>query len=68
MTTTHSVAPTLLVAIDIFKHRHEVLIGIPGRTRRRRIAVMNTQEDFQRVSAALAGYNLPVRIRFDATW
>jgi hypothetical protein len=68
MTATHSIAPTLLVAIDISKHRHEVLIGIPDRTRRRRIAVINTQEDFQRVSAALAGYNLPVRIGFEATW
>jgi transposase len=67
MTTTHSIAPTLLVAIDISKHRHEVLIGVPGRTRRRRLTVMNTLEDFKRLSAALVGYDLPVRIGFEAT-
>ena len=36
MTAIHSTAATLLVAIDISKHRHEVLIGIPGKMRRRR--------------------------------
>lgn len=35
MTATYSTAPTLLVAIDISKHRHEVLIGDPGKKRRR---------------------------------
>jgi hypothetical protein len=29
MTVTHSTVLTLLVAIDISKHRHEVLIGVP---------------------------------------
>ncbi len=29
---TYSTIATLLVAIDIFKHRHEVLIGVPGNT------------------------------------
>jgi len=67
MTATHSIAPTLLVAIDISKHRHEVLIGIPGKTLRRRMTVMNTLEDFQRLSGALASYDLPVRIGFEAT-
>jgi hypothetical protein len=27
----HSTASTLLVAIDISKHRHEVLMAIPGK-------------------------------------
>jgi hypothetical protein len=67
MTATLSIAPTLLVAIDISKHRHEVLIGIPGKTRRRRLTVMNTLEDFQRLSVAFASYDLPVRIGFEAT-
>jgi hypothetical protein len=31
MTANYSTATTLLVAIDISKHRHEVLIGVPGR-------------------------------------
>jgi len=77
MTATHSIAQTLLVAIhcrqdmqsmserDISKHRHEVLIGIPGKTRRRRLTIMNTLEDFQRLSAVLSSYDLPVRIGFE---
>src|SRR6056297_2262177 len=67
MTATHSIAPTLLVAIDISKHRHEVLIGIPGKKRRRRITITNTLDDFQRLSAVLASYDMPVRIGFEAT-
>lgn len=67
MTTTNSIASTVLVAIDISKHRHEVLIGVPGKKRRRRITNFNTLEDFRRLSAALAGYDLPVRIGFEAT-
>ena len=35
MTATHATASTLLVVIDISKHRHEVLIGFPGKKRRR---------------------------------
>jgi hypothetical protein len=65
MTAKQSTVATVLVAIDISKHRHEVLIGIPGKTRRRRLTVMNTLEDFHRLSAALASYDLPVRIGFE---
>jgi hypothetical protein len=67
MTATHSTAATVLAAIDISKHRHEVLIGIPGKRRRRRMTITNTLEDFQRLSAALASYDLPVRIGFEVT-
>jgi len=67
MTIHHTNPATLLVAIDISKHRHEVLIGIPGKKRRRRMTVTNTLEDFRRLSAALASYDLPVRIGFEAT-
>lgn len=42
MTATHSTPTTVLVAIDISKHRHEVLIGIPGKKRRRRMTITNT--------------------------
>jgi hypothetical protein len=63
MTATHSIASTVLVAIDISKHRHEVLIGVPGKMRRRRMTIMNTLEDFHRLSAALVNYDLPVRIK-----
>jgi hypothetical protein len=67
MTATYSAAPTLLVAIDISKHRHEVLIGAPGKTRRRRMTITNTLDDFGRLVATLSGYGLPVRIGFEAT-
>lgn len=38
----------VLVAIDISKTRHEVLISIPGKKRRRRLTVLNQLEDFKR--------------------
>ncbi|SFQ78437.1 hypothetical protein SAMN05421764_1231, partial [Donghicola eburneus] len=53
MTVNHSTTATVLVAIDISKHRHEVLIGVPGKKRRRRMTILNTLEDFQRLSGAL---------------
>ena len=53
MTATDTNASTLLVAIDISKHRHEVLIGVPGKKRRRRMTILNTLDDFQRLSATL---------------
>ena len=66
MAVNHSTAATVLVAIDISKHRHEVLIEIPGKKRRCRMTIMNTLEDFQRLSAALISYDLPVRIGLEA--
>lgn len=57
----------LLAASDIPKHRYEVLIGIPGRKRRRRLTITNTLDDFQRLATALASYDRPVRIGFEAT-
>lgn len=67
MTAHYSAAATVLVAIDSSKHRHELLIAIPGKKRRRRLTVMNTLEDFHRLSTTLASYGLPVRIGFEAT-
>lgn len=67
MTAINSFASTVLVAIDISKHRHEVLIGIPGKKRRRRLTIMNTLEDFERLAGFIAGYQMPVRIGFEAT-
>ncbi|NVO29201.1 IS110 family transposase, partial [Donghicola sp. C2-DW-16] len=58
---------TVLAAIEIAKSRHEVLIAIPGKTRRRRLTVLNRQEDFDRLIQALTGYGLPVRVAFEAT-
>ena len=67
MTAPDTTASTLLVAIDISKHRHEVLIGVPGKKRRRRLTITNTLDDFQRLASILMDYDLPVRIGFEAT-
>ena len=67
MTATDTNASTLLVAIDISKHRHEVLIRVPGKKLSRRLTILNTLDDFQRLSATLASYGMPVRIGFEAT-
>lgn len=48
----------VLVAIDIAKARHEVLIAIPGKKRRRRLTVLNQMEDFQRLITSLASYGM----------
>lgn len=57
----------ILVAIDIAKHRHEVLMAVPGKPRRQRMTLTNTTEDFQRLIAILRDYRMPVRIGFEAT-
>lgn len=57
----------VLVAIDISKARHEVLIAVPSKTRRRRLTVLNRLDDFARLSNTLLDYDRPVRIAFEAT-
>ena len=57
----------VLVAIDIAKARHEVLIAIPDQKRRRRLTVLNEFADFNRLATALKGYGRPVRVAFEAT-
>ncbi len=59
--------PPILAAIDIAKARHEVLIAIPGKKRRRRLTVLNQLDDFNRLITTLASYGLPVRVAFEAT-
>ena len=56
-----------LVGIDISKHRHEVLIAAPGKTRRRRLTITNGTGDFMRLIAILREYGMPARIGFEAT-
>lgn len=58
---------SVLVAIDIAKHRHEVLIAVPGKKRRRRMTIQNTREDYHRLISLLSNYGLPIRIGFEAT-
>ena len=52
MTAQHPTrSDAVLVGIDIAKHRHEVLIAAPGRARRRRLTVLNTRAEFDRLVA-----------------
>ncbi|WP_164876177.1 IS110 family transposase, partial [Falsirhodobacter deserti] len=63
----HTLDARVLVGIDISKHRHEVLIATPGKSRRRRMTVLNTADDYRRLIAALIEYGLPVTVGFEAT-
>ncbi len=55
----------ILVAIDIAKARHEVLIAIPGKKRRRRLTVLNQLDNFKRLITTLASYGFPVQVAFE---
>ena len=44
-----------------------MLIEVPGKKRRRRVTVLNTLEDFQRLVNLLTDYERPVRVAFEAT-
>ena len=57
----------VLVGIDISKHRHEVLLAVPGKQHRRRMTLTNAKADFDRLVTVLRDYGLPVRIGFEAT-
>ena len=49
----------VLVATAIAKARHEVLIAVAGKKRRRRLTVLNALADFTRLIAALKDYGPP---------
>ena len=57
----------VLVAIDIAKSRNEVLIEVPGQNRRRRLTVLNTRADHDRLIALLTELGKPVACAFEAT-
>jgi transposase len=57
----------VLVAIDVAKHRNEILIEEPGRTRRRRLTVLNTRAEHDRFVETLGAYGAPVVAGFEAT-
>lgn len=63
----HDPDTRILVGNDISKHRHEVLIAIPGMIRRRRLAMTNCTDDFQRLIGILLEYSMPVQVGFEAT-
>ena len=60
-------APATLVAIDIAKHRHEVLIEAPGHQRRRRLTILSNKAEYDRLVATLMAHASPVLIGFEAT-
>jgi hypothetical protein len=51
-------APATLVAIEIAKHRHEVLIEAPGQSRRRRLTILNTKAEPRRIFRRLVGLDI----------
>lgn len=59
--------PVVLVAIDIAKDCHEVLIEAPRWRSRKRMRVHNTAEDFRALAAYLCSLGAPVRIGFEPT-
>jgi transposase len=57
----------VLVAIDVAKTRNEVLIEVPGQPHRRRLTVLNTRPEHDRLVALLTGLGQPVTCAFEAT-
>jgi transposase len=58
---------SILVAVDISKARNDVLIEIPGKTRRIRLTVLNSRSEHDRFLERLTGFDRPVIIGFEAT-
>ena len=68
MTKFHSTPPdAVLVAIDMSKHRQEVLLERPEGGRRRRMTVMATKADYDRLADDLTATGRPVIVGFEAT-
>jgi len=59
--------PAVLVAIDIAKLRHDVLIEAPGWKSRKRMILPNTATEFRLFADFLHGLKHPVRVVFEAT-
>ncbi|EZQ14618.1 hypothetical protein CF98_18970 [Halopseudomonas bauzanensis] len=60
-------ADAVLVAIDIAKARNEVLIEAPNHKRRRRLPVLNSRAEHDRLIELLQTYGRPVVCGFEAT-
>ena len=67
MTLQSTSNDAVLVAIDVTKTRNEIPIEEPGRTRRRRMTVLNAKADHDRFVDALGRYGDPVVAGFEAT-
>jgi transposase len=60
-------ADAVLIAIDMAKNRQEVLIERPEGGRRRRMTVLATKADYDRLAEQLAAIGRPIVIGFEAT-
>jgi hypothetical protein len=60
-------ADAVLVAIDIAKLRNEVLIEASGQKRRRRLSVLNSRAEHDRLIDVLLAYGRSVVCAFEAT-
>lgn len=58
---------SVLVAIDIAKLRHDVLIEAPGWKRRKCLVLLNTAAEFRRLAEYWHSLQMPVHIAFEAT-
>ena len=68
MTRMHSTpSGAVLVAIDMSKHRQEVLIERPEGGRRRRLTVMATKADYDGLAEQLTAIGRPIVVGFEAT-
>lgn len=68
MTVADSIpANAVLVAIDIAKVRNEVLIEASGQKRRRRLSVLNSRAEHDRLIDVLLAYGRSVVCAFEAT-
>ena len=56
----------VLVAIDMSKHRQEVLIERPEGGRRRRMTVMATKADYDRLATDLSDIGRPIIVGADS--
>lgn len=67
--TTCKTIPVLTrpALMDFSKHWHWVLIGVAGKTRRRRLTIPNSLEGFMCHGAAFRLCGMPPRIGFEAT-
>jgi hypothetical protein len=57
---------TTLVAVDIAKNYHDVLIQPPPPGRRRRVRIANSRPDFEHLAGYLRGLKSSVLIGFEA--
>ncbi|MEQ5872804.1 hypothetical protein J4E08_23430 [Sagittula sp. NFXS13] len=58
-------AEPALVAIDIAKVRHKILLSVPGKKRCRHLNVLNQCDYFNRLITTLSDCNQPVRAAFE---